>query len=112
MGFGLWNKEGGFEKDVTDELPSAIRNKGWEPWICTFRHKQGETWWKLLPEQTPLNFKECTGIYSELYDAERYNAILGQIITEIDDCIVTLENMGLLPPKDETQAPRNDEVEV
>lgn len=54
-------------------------------------------WWEYLPKEVDmqLNFKECTGIYPQLYDKNWFNIIMQQIFDQIDEHLEHIKKTGL-----------------
>ena len=97
IGLGLYDKEGQFMGESCDALPSMFAHERWKSWLCSLNHEEGYSWWKPLPEETPLDFKNCGGLYPELYDTTHHTEIMREICSEMDAFLENLREMGVLP---------------
>lgn len=65
------------------ELIDAFDSEAWKELISTYTFKDWWLWWDYLPEDS-VNFKECNGIYPELYDEVRHKEIMEEIFSRLD----------------------------
>lgn len=65
---------------------SVNKHKGKDWWI----------WWRYLPfKDSPLNFRSCSGIYTNLYDRQEYKNILDAITKELGDNLESILKTGM-----------------
>lgn len=89
-----WNLYHGlifFKSDDFQQVPNEISaivnafpNPEWEEFISSFHPKDWWLWYKYLTEETPIDFKHCTGRYSELYDPEGHRKLMQEIFNQLD----------------------------
>ena len=96
ISFALWKSENEFDAQATSGLPSVFTHPDWKPWLNTFEHEDGYGWWRTFLEESPLDFWNCNGCYSTLYDPAGHDEIMRQIFTEIDTCLEKLGDMGIM----------------
>lgn len=80
------------EKDVRD----IFDNDNWKDQVVKFCNKNSRwIWWEYLPEQnTPLNLRQCTGLYKNMYDDEGYKDILNKITKKLGDNLECILETG------------------
>lgn len=85
-------------------LGDAIPSPAWRNFISNTKSMTDWwLWWKYLPNveaaesdrEKLLNFKECSGLYTQLYDPEQYNTIMSAIFEQIDRHIGMIRLTGL-----------------
>lgn len=80
------------ENDVRD----IFDNDNWKDQVVKFCNKNSRwIWWEYLPEQnTPLNLRQCTGLYKNMYDDEGYEDIKNKITKKLGDNLKCILETG------------------
>lgn len=93
-------------KDI-NRLESAFSSPAWKNYIAAAKPRSDWwIWWKYLPDveavesdrEKLLNFKECSGLYTQLYDPDQHSTIMSAIFEQIDRHIGTIRLTGLFEP--------------
>ena len=83
------------QKDVLGKA-FGRNNSCWTDRINKFKGKDWWIWWRYLPfKDSPLNFRSCSGIYTNLYDRQEYQNILDAITKELGDNLESILKTGM-----------------
>ena len=83
------------QKDVLGKA-FGRNNSCWTDRINKFKGKDWWIWWRYLPfKDSPLNFRSCSGIYTNLYDRQEYQNILDAISKELGDNLESILKTGM-----------------
>ena len=83
------------QKDVLGKA-FGRNNSCWTDRINKFKGKDWWIWWRYLPfKDSPLNFRRCSGIYTNLYDRQEYQNILDAISKELGDNLESILKTGM-----------------
>lgn len=83
------------DKDVLSKA-FGRNNFCWEDYINKHKGKDWWIWWRYLPfKDSPLNFRKCSGIYTNLYDKQEYQNILNAITKELGDNLESILKTGV-----------------
>lgn len=86
------------------QLIDAFSDSTWKDYIDKAKPMSDWwLWWKYLPyadatgndRDKLLNFKECSGLYTQLYDPDQRKALMDSIFNQIDSHIDNIRNTGL-----------------
>lgn len=83
---GLIFFRGDFEQAPKDvrKLKGVFPGDGWDELVTSLDAKDWWLWFKYLTEESPIDFRHCTGRYPELFDPERHRTIMQEIFTQMD----------------------------
>ena len=83
------------QKDVLGKA-FGRNNSCWTDRINKFKGKDWWIWWRYLPfKDSPLNFRSCSGIYTNLYERQEYQNILDAITKELGDNLESILKTGM-----------------
>lgn len=79
-----------------EKITDAFPGEAWRRMIQTYSKKDWWLWWRYLPDyENHLNFRDYSGAYPELYDAEGYRRITEAIYRELDENLESIIQTGL-----------------
>ena len=79
-----------------DYIKDAFSNAAWKEMISKKSGSDWWLWWRYLPSSDCLlDFRNCTGLYSDLFDKKRHKEIMQEIFAEIDANLDSILQTGL-----------------
>lgn len=94
---GLIFFRGDFQQAPQDigKIKDAFLGMAWQELITSLEPRDWWLWYKYLTEESPIDFRNCDGRYSELFDSERHRVIMEEIYAQMDDDISMAQRTGM-----------------